>query len=63
MGISDRLLAWFIDYLKDRHQWVVIRRQQSETGQIKYGIPQGSVTRTFLFLIYINDIIILTRRM
>ena len=42
MGISGRLLALFVDYLKDRHQRVVIRGQQSEISQIKVWVPQGS---------------------
>ena len=41
--ISGRLLALFVDYLKDRHQRAVIRGQQSEIGQIKVGVPEGSV--------------------
>ena len=61
MGNSVRLLAWFIDCLKDRHQQVVIRVYQSEIGQIESGVPQGSVLGPFPFLIYIRDITMLTR--
>jgi hypothetical protein len=52
VGISGCLLLWFIDYLHDRHQKVVIRGQQSEEGLIKAGVPQGSVLGPLLFLIY-----------
>ena len=61
MGISGRLLTWFIDYLKDRHQRVVIRGQKSEIGEIKAGVSQGSVLGPLLFLIYINYITMFTR--
>ena len=61
MGLCCRLLAWFINYLQDRHQRVVIRDQQSEIGKIKACLPQGSVLGPLLFLTYINDIAMFTR--
>ena len=61
IGICGVLLKWFIDYLTDRYQRVVIRGQKSEKGVIKAGVPQGSVLGPLLFLIYINDITYITQ--
>jgi hypothetical protein len=46
---------WFENYLSDRNQKVVLQNCLSEVGNIKGGVPQGSVLGPLLF-IYINDI-------
>jgi hypothetical protein len=51
-GISGNLLRWFENYLSDRNQRV-LQNCLSEVGNVKGGIPLGSV---LLFILYINDI-------
>ena len=43
IGICGELLAWFRSYLNDRRQCVVINGSKSEIGEIKAGVPQGSI--------------------
>ena len=54
-GIGDNLLIWLKSYLSNRTQRVVIKDALSNIGQLKAGVPQGSVLVP-LFLVFINDI-------
>jgi hypothetical protein len=55
-GVKGELLCWLKSYLSNRCQRVIIKDAISSVGELKAGVPQGSVLGPLLFLIFINDI-------
>ena len=55
-GVSGSLLMFFKNYLNNRKQRVVLNGSYSSYSIVETGIPQGSVLRPLLFLVYINHL-------
>ena len=56
-GIRGNALNWIKSYLSDRNQFVCFNDVKSSKLNIQCGIPQGSLLGSLLFLIYINNIV------
>lgn len=62
IGLEGMALKWFVNYLSDRIQSVLIDGKESEPWKILFGVPQGSVLGPILFIIYTSPLGDILRR-
>lgn len=56
MKITGKILAWITSFLTNRTQTVVVNGHKSIPAKVESGVPQGTVLRPVLFIIYMNDV-------
>ena len=58
-GISGTALHWFRSYMSDRTQFVSINDCCSDSVDVQFGVPQGSVLGPVLFVMYSKPLLAL----
>ena len=51
-GISGTVLSWLEPCLTGRTQTVTVNNQSSRPADVSFGVPQGSVLGSILFILY-----------
>ena len=52
-GLSEQIIKWVEDFLRDRSQKVSVNNSESRDRPVTSGIPQGSVLGSILYVIHV----------
>ena len=55
-GISGQIFGLISSFLSNRQLWVVLDGKSSQKYPVNVGVPEGSILRPTLFLLYIDDL-------
>lgn len=58
LGIRGGSFAVVKRYISDSYQFVPVRDRGSSDLPITFGVPQGCISGSILFLVYVNDHIV-----
>ena len=54
-GIKGTSYNWLKSFLCERMQYTLIKESESSLKTVSHGVPQGSVLRPLLFILFFND--------
>ena len=60
-GVKGKVIQWIKSYLMDREQFVQIENCKSTLRKLVHGVPQGSVLRRLLYVLYTSPIADITK--